>query len=384
MSFNCPEDRTLNQYWFSAATIEAFLTEIKMHATSCAFVSSPSLYFALSPSDALRKKSCVFEFDRQWETDEGFVFYDYHHPENIPKPVRGKFDYVVVDPPFITEEVWTLYAAAAKMLLAPGGKLLVTSVRENFAMLQSLLECPLYMAPFRPSIPHLVYQYDTYLSYNPTTAVLQGPNSELPAEAHGDISAVRMLNDLKESQEAFAKQMQCRDRTGEMALPLPNHNTTTATSDDPAMLWNRVPEGLAEYPVGFDPSQPQPVEDNGPVYNAIRHRRELCEAFKKSLELSVRALKTVVDGKSDGTFAGHVTACKKAIETLDGEGCEGDAACIQIMRACMVEVEGTPLDAQAYKGLVGEMTRKYKSRIFNHQKVLLQEMKEAKVGHHAR
>jgi hypothetical protein len=340
-----------------------------MHATRCAFVSCPSLYFALAPTDPLRKKSCVFEFDKQWENDEGFVFYDYHDPEAIPAPLRGKFDYVVVDPPFISEEVWSKYAATVKVLLSPGGKLLVTSVRENMGMLQRLLEVPLYMAPFRPAIPNLTYQYDMYLSYNPTTEVLRRPNTELPPHPENEVASIRMLNDLKESQEEFARQMRCRDRTGEAALPAP-------APEGAPLLWGRVPEGLSEYPDGYDPANPTAEpETYGPVYDGLRRRREVCESFKKASDVAVKSLKNQKEA-----FEGNVQEMRKIVAELQAIGCPEDAAILDIMGACVREVDDITMDEEAYKALVGEMTRKYKSRIFNHQKVLLQAMKEAKAG----
>jgi len=43
--------------------------------------------------------------------------YDFNHPEAIPESLHHLFDCVVIDPPFITREVWEKYASAAKLLL---------------------------------------------------------------------------------------------------------------------------------------------------------------------------------------------------------------------------------------------------------------------------
>lgn len=48
--------------------------------------------------------------------------YDYNAPEQLPAALHGTFDCVVIDPPFITREVWAKYAQAAKLLLQPGGE----------------------------------------------------------------------------------------------------------------------------------------------------------------------------------------------------------------------------------------------------------------------
>lgn len=56
---------------------------------------------------------------------------------------------VVVDPPFITEEVWRKYAIASKILLKSGkdestglyfGKVILTTIYENKNLLKELLD----------------------------------------------------------------------------------------------------------------------------------------------------------------------------------------------------------------------------------------------------
>ena len=59
------------------------------------------------------------------------------------------FDLVVVDPPFITEEVWRKYATTCKLLLREGvdeasgirhGKVILTTINENKNLLKELLD----------------------------------------------------------------------------------------------------------------------------------------------------------------------------------------------------------------------------------------------------
>ena len=68
----------------------------------------------------------------------------------------GYFDCVVIDPPFITPECWKLYAATAKLILAPGGKVIASTIAENAPLMKELLGAS--PQRFQPSIPHLVYQ----------------------------------------------------------------------------------------------------------------------------------------------------------------------------------------------------------------------------------
>lgn len=61
-----------------------------------------------------------FQFDDKWEADRGFVHYDFNKPLDLPAGFADSFDMVVIDPPFITHEVWDKYSQTAKILLKKG------------------------------------------------------------------------------------------------------------------------------------------------------------------------------------------------------------------------------------------------------------------------
>eukprot|EP00762_Andalucia_godoyi_P002773 ANDGO_04392.mRNA.1 Protein-lysine N-methyltransferase DDB_G0272708 len=170
------EKADFNQYWYSKPTIDAMVSEVLANARCAAFLSTPSVYFSLPDDSDVRKNSIVLDIDPVFKKDPNFVMYDYHHPEAIPAKYEKQFDYVVIDPPFITEEVWRLYTEAAARLLKDGGKILLSTIQENADMMKALLN----VAPckFMPSIPHLVYQYFFYTNYEP--AVLNTSNPEIP------------------------------------------------------------------------------------------------------------------------------------------------------------------------------------------------------------
>ena len=90
-----------------------------------------------------------------------------------------QFDYVFCDPPFITAPVVTYYATSIRLLLAPGGRVLFTTVSENAALLKELLGLagPLQ---FLPSVPNLVYQFTFFANYD--SHLLQQSNPELPSQ----------------------------------------------------------------------------------------------------------------------------------------------------------------------------------------------------------
>ena len=53
--------------------------------------------------------SIFFKFDENFGTKvkaECYFKYDFNKPEDIPNNFHGNFDMAVIDPPFITKEVW--------------------------------------------------------------------------------------------------------------------------------------------------------------------------------------------------------------------------------------------------------------------------------------
>lgn len=128
----------LNQYWYSAHTIEVMVGEVVANSKRCAFLSTPSIFFSIKDRK-LRGACTLFDLDEQWTDLPNYVIYDYREPDKIPEELCGTFDYCVIDPPFITHEVWAFYAVAAKKLLAKGGKILGTTIPENADFLREQL-----------------------------------------------------------------------------------------------------------------------------------------------------------------------------------------------------------------------------------------------------
>lgn len=189
---------SLNQYWYSAATITALIDVVQEEAISahgkhpsmaqldCAFVSTPSLFFALSPSQRTRCR--VFDFDTLLgEGEPHFVHYDFNKPRDLPQELCGAFKLVVVDPPFITAEVWRQYSETVRLLRGEGGSIILTTVIENAPLLDSLLG--VQPRRFLPSIPNLPYQYATYTNFDSPRLAMRNP--EVPHDPDALIEAAR-------------------------------------------------------------------------------------------------------------------------------------------------------------------------------------------------
>lgn len=69
----------------------------------------------------LRAKSWLLDVDDKWSRDPHYVFYDFNNPQEIPRKLHQSFDCVVIDPPFITHDVWDKYFITARLLLESTG-----------------------------------------------------------------------------------------------------------------------------------------------------------------------------------------------------------------------------------------------------------------------
>ena len=97
----------------------------------------------------------MFDIDTKFSKDPNFVYYDFNKWEELAPELYGAFDMVVIDPPFITREVWEKYAKCAKLILKPDGIFLISTIDENEEMIKELTGSE--KKKFRPSIPNLVY-----------------------------------------------------------------------------------------------------------------------------------------------------------------------------------------------------------------------------------
>jgi 16S rRNA G966 N2-methylase RsmD len=174
------EVEELNQYWYSNRTIAHMARDVEdvcaAEDTRACFLSTPSVYFSLSKE--VRARSWCFDLDTQWANEPGFVRYDFNAPVDFEgaDELKGTFDMVIIDPPFITREVWEKYAETAKHLLKPGGAVMGSTIQENATLMKELLDVE--PRAFMPSIPTLVYQYYLYTSYE--SKHLAEKNPEIP------------------------------------------------------------------------------------------------------------------------------------------------------------------------------------------------------------
>lgn len=79
-------------------------------------MSTPSVFFSIKDWQT-RSGFFVFDLDEKFAVKNPNYFkYDFNKPEEIPEKFNGYFDFLLVDPPFITKEVWEKYAVAIHKL----------------------------------------------------------------------------------------------------------------------------------------------------------------------------------------------------------------------------------------------------------------------------
>lgn len=79
------EDADHNQYWYSKITASFMVDQVEAHCEEkAAFVSTPSIYFALK-SAAVRERSVIFDYDERFKARAEKLggrstFYDFNEP----------------------------------------------------------------------------------------------------------------------------------------------------------------------------------------------------------------------------------------------------------------------------------------------------------------
>ena len=90
--------------------------------TAIAVISAPSVYIALRNllsecATISLPRLCLLEFDKRFEVlGPDFIFYDYQQPLNLPKDLKGAFDCIICDPPFLSEDCQAKIALTARFL----------------------------------------------------------------------------------------------------------------------------------------------------------------------------------------------------------------------------------------------------------------------------
>lgn len=122
------EDWQLSQFWYNDKTADTLAKELLQGAnkdTWIIIVSAPSVYGALNklPKEEIPTEHIyLLEFDDRFKILSGadrFAHYDFSRPLELPREYKNRFDRVLIDPPFLSQDCQTKAAVTARWLLKP-------------------------------------------------------------------------------------------------------------------------------------------------------------------------------------------------------------------------------------------------------------------------
>ena len=124
------EDWNSSQFWYTDETARSLAQQLLYNVnedSAIAVVSAPSVYVQLrnllaESSSETKPGLCLLEYDRRFEVfGNDFVPYDFQHPLRLPQELKGKFDRIIYDPPFLSEDCHTKTAMTVRFLARQWG-----------------------------------------------------------------------------------------------------------------------------------------------------------------------------------------------------------------------------------------------------------------------
>ncbi|KAF2869180.1 putative N6-adenine methyltransferase-domain-containing protein [Massariosphaeria phaeospora] len=118
------EDWNASQFWYddeTATILARQLLEGATDETRIAVVSAPSAFVKVkgllsSGEYACKPQITLLEFDERFAVFKEFVHYDFQHPIRLPIELKGSFDRVICDPPFLSQDCQTKAALTVRWL----------------------------------------------------------------------------------------------------------------------------------------------------------------------------------------------------------------------------------------------------------------------------
>ena len=162
------EKSEFNQYWYSSKTIDTIINEVKrIGSKRTAFLSTPTLWKAAIHNGI---DGDLFDIDQSFKSmsdseKNRFIHYDFRRPTHVG---NYQYDLVIIDPPFITQEVIIAYSQTYKSISQSSDTpLIISSIHENLQVLQSAFGAKIIRPVcYHPCIPSLVYQYTLFVNYD--------------------------------------------------------------------------------------------------------------------------------------------------------------------------------------------------------------------------
>ncbi|CAF1165518.1 unnamed protein product, partial [Didymodactylos carnosus] len=115
------------QFWYDQQTTNRLVEEILSACPNgkIAFISCPTAFYYMKKEHS-NMDLTLFEYDNRFGVDNSrFVFYDYNEPLNIDKVYEHLFDFVLLDPPYLSEECLEKVAKTVQFISKTDAKHLI-------------------------------------------------------------------------------------------------------------------------------------------------------------------------------------------------------------------------------------------------------------------
>ncbi|KAG8529192.1 uncharacterized protein KY384_005827 [Bacidia gigantensis] len=125
------EDWNASQFWYSEDTAVALATELLSEATNdtqIAVISAPSVFVQLKNllnDDVIaheRPGIYLLEYDDRFSVFPELHQYDFRQPLKLDPSLKGRFDRILCDPPFLSEDCQTKTAITVRWLARTRGE----------------------------------------------------------------------------------------------------------------------------------------------------------------------------------------------------------------------------------------------------------------------
>uniref|UniRef100_A0A1I8BVS3 Protein-lysine N-methyltransferase n=1 Tax=Meloidogyne hapla TaxID=6305 RepID=A0A1I8BVS3_MELHA len=131
---NISEDWQLSQFWYTSDTSLCIVNECLGLLEGeipkrIACISCPSLIAHFMKAEQFKQEKIevkLFEYDKRFQQryPTSFIHYDYRNPLNIDKYYSEYFDFIIADPPFLSDECFIKVAQTIRILAKPKFKLI--------------------------------------------------------------------------------------------------------------------------------------------------------------------------------------------------------------------------------------------------------------------
>ncbi|MCJ1274162.1 hypothetical protein MMC21_001957 [Puttea exsequens] len=117
------EDWNASQFWYSDETAIVLASQLlagSTAATNICIVSAPSVFVQVKNLIASHhyevSQVTLLEFDSRFDVFREFIHYDFQYPLRLPGGLKGQYDRILCDPPFLSSDCQTKAAMTVSWL----------------------------------------------------------------------------------------------------------------------------------------------------------------------------------------------------------------------------------------------------------------------------